>query len=183
MLNYDHINVQRVQTSSSMWLTAVKAAAAPQVRVAYIPGVGDIGWDVLRQLDVNAEKIDPSAIATTDFSKYTTVVVGPRAYAASEVLVQNNARLLEFARRGGTLMVQYGQQEMMRPGIMPYPIQLARSAERVTVENAPVQVLAPASRLLNAPNKIGPADWGEWVQERALYMPTTLTGTTSRCCR
>lgn len=174
VINHDHINVTRLQTASSMWLTAVQAVVPARVRVAYIPGVGDIGWDVLRQLDVNAEKIDPAALPTTDFSKYTAVVVGPRAYAASEALVENNPRLLEFARKGGTLVVQYGQQEMMRPGIMPYPIQLARSAERVTVENAPVTVLAPGARLLNTPNKIVPRDWEDWVQERALYMPTTF---------
>lgn len=174
VIQYDHIGVQRVQTYASMWLTAVPASVAANTRVAYIPGVGDIGWEVLRQLDVIAERIDPGAIETTDFSKFTTVIVGPRAYAANPLLVQNNAKLLDYTRKGGTLVVQYGQQEMMRPGIMPYPIQLARTAERVTVETAPVTVLSPGARLLNAPNKIGPADWEEWVQERALYMPTTF---------
>ncbi|MBC8088588.1 MAG: PIG-L family deacetylase, partial [Phycisphaerae bacterium] len=174
VINYDHINVTRVQTASSMWLTAVQAVVPARVRVAYIQGVGDIGWDVLRQLDVNAEKIDPSAIPTTDFSKFTAVVVGPRAYAASDALVENNPRLLEYARKGGTLIVQYGQQEMMSPGIMPYPIQLARTAERVTVENAAVTVLSPTARLLNSPNRIVPSDWEDWAQERALYMPTAF---------
>lgn len=174
VINYEHIPVQRVQTASSMWLTAIDAVVPARVRVAYIQGVGDIGFEVLRQLDVNAEKIDPAAIATTDFSKYTAVIVGPRAYAASEQLVANNAKLLNFAKNGGTLVVQYGQTEMMRPGIMPYPIQLARTAERVTDETAPVTVLAPGARLLNGPNKIGSKDWEEWVQERALYMPSSF---------
>ena len=72
------------------------------------------------------------------------------------------------------MVVQYGQTEMMRPGIMPYPIQLARTAERVTIEEAPVTVLAPNSPLLNSPNKIGAKDWEGWVQERATYMPSTF---------
>ncbi len=174
VIQYDHIGVQRLQTFASMWLTAITGTVAARTRVAYIPGVGDIGYEVLRQLDVNAERIDPTAIETIDFSRYTAVVVGPRAYQANPLLVQQNAKLLEYTRKGGTLVVQYGQQEMMRPGMMPYPIQLARTAERVTIETAPVTVLSPGARLLNGPNKIGPADWDEWVQERALYMPTTF---------
>jgi LmbE family N-acetylglucosaminyl deacetylase len=174
VIAYDHINVQRVYTGSSMWLQSVPVTLPRGVRVAYIPGVGDMGMNALQQLDVPVERIEPGAIATTDFSRFTTVVVGPRAYQSSETLIENNAKLLDFTRKGGRMVVQYGQQEMMRPGIMPYPIQLARTAERVTLEEAPVTVLAPASPLLNSPNKIGAKDWENWVQERALYMPTTF---------
>jgi len=44
----------------------------------------------------------------------------------------------------------------------------------VTIEEAPVQVLDATSRLLTWPNRIGADDWREWVQERALYMPSTF---------
>jgi hypothetical protein len=43
----------------------------------------------------------------------------------------------------------------------------------VTDENAPVTILDPRSRLLAFPNRITPADFERWVQERALYMPET----------
>jgi hypothetical protein len=33
----------------------------------------------------------------------------------------------------------------------------------------PVKVLAPAHPAFNYPNKIGPATWAGWVQERGLY--------------
>jgi hypothetical protein len=72
------------------------------------------------------------------------------------------------------MLVQYGQQEMARPGLMPYPIALARTAQRVTLEDAPVTVRDPKSRLLTWPNKIGDRDWADWVQERSLYMPSTI---------
>lgn len=174
VIHYDHINTQRVYSNSSMWLMSVPVTLPKAVKVAYIPGVGDAGMEALQQLDVQVERIEPSAVATTDFSRFTTVVVGPRAYASNDALVENNPKLLEFTRKGGKMVVQYGQQEMMRPGIMPYPIQLARTAERVTLEEAPVTILAPGSPLLNAPNKIGAKDWDGWVQERATYMPTTF---------
>jgi hypothetical protein len=53
-------------------------------------------------------------------------------------------------------------------------VQFTRPAARVTLEDADVRVLVQGSRLLTWPNRIGPADWTEWVQERALYMPTTI---------
>ncbi|MFN5582958.1 MAG: hypothetical protein ACK5BA_10665, partial [Gemmatimonas sp.] len=47
-------------------------------------------------------------------------------------------------------------------------------AARVTMETAPVTVLAPAHPLLTAPNRIGAADWAGWVQERSTYMPSSF---------
>ena len=70
-------------------------------------------------------------------------------------------------------MVQYGQFEMGNPGMMPYPITIVRPADRVTEEDAPVRLIDASSPILNAPNRIGPADWQGWIQERSLYMPRT----------
>jgi hypothetical protein len=56
---------------------------------------------------------------------------------------------------------------------MPFPVTLARPAQRVTIEEAPVAAVAAAARVLQAPNRLGDADWRGWVQERALYMPQT----------
>ena len=63
---------------------------------------------------------------------------------------------------------------MAKPGIMPYPVSLARTAQRVTLEDAPVTVLDPASSLLTFPNRIGAKDWADWVQERSLYTPLEM---------
>ena len=65
-------------------------------------------------------------------------------------------------------MEQYGQYGMAQPGMLPYPITLARPADRVTEEDAAVTVLDPASPILNTPNRIGPADFDHWVQERVV---------------
>ena len=58
--------------------------------------------------------------------------------------------------------------------MMPYPISLTSPAARVTDEASPITVLAPNDPLLNAPNRITDADWRGWVQDRALYMPSTI---------
>jgi hypothetical protein len=141
--------------------------------VAYIQGVGDNVAPMLAQLGLAVTPIAPADLASADLARYGAVVVGPRAFAASDALVAHAGRLQEFARAGGTVVVQYGQAEMQTPGILPYPVTLARTAERVTDERAPVQVLAPDSRLLASPNRITAADFAGWVQERSVYMPTT----------
>ena len=173
-IDYDHITLQREYSPSGMWLQAVDVKLPTRAHVGYIAGVGDAGLEALQELDVPVEPLDPAALPTTDLSRFTSIVLGPRAYEASKVLTANNAKLLEYARKGGTLVVQYGQYEMMRPGIMPYPIELSRPAERVTLEKAPVNVTSPGADLLNRPNKISPSDWENWVQERATYMPSKI---------
>ncbi|HEU5184295.1 MAG TPA: PIG-L family deacetylase [Gemmatimonadaceae bacterium] len=170
-IEYDHITPQRMYREAALDLQGVDITLAPNVRVAYIPGAGDNVAPMLRQLGVALTVIQPAAVATTDFSSYSTVVVGTRAYESHPELIQHNARLLDYARRGGTLVVQYGQYEMTRPGMMPYPITINRPHTRVTVEGAPVTFVEPGHPTLRTPNRIGPADFEGWIQERALYMP------------
>ncbi len=171
-IEYDHITPQRMFREATVDLQGVDVALASRLRVAYIPGAGDNVAPMLRQLGVSLTVIEPTAVGTTDFSPYATVVVGTRAHESHAELIQHNGRLLDYARRGGTLVVQYGQYEMMQPGIMPYPITISRPHTRVTVEEAPVTILDPEHRALRTPNRIGPRDFEGWVQERALYMPS-----------
>lgn len=175
LVAYDHITPMRLYGASGMYLSAVNVKLPPRARVGYIEGVGDAGIKALEQLDITVEKLEPATLGSTDLSRFTTIVVGPRAYETSESLVNNNGRLLEYANRGGTLVVQYGAQNMQAfPGVTPYPLQWAPRAARVTLEEAPVTVLQPTSPLLMTPNRIGAADWADWTQERATYMPSVI---------
>jgi hypothetical protein len=66
--------------------------------------------------------------------------------------------------------VQYNTaHELVTKEIAPYKLVLSR--ERVTEENAPVEILNPAHLFLNSPNKITQKDFEAWVQERGLYFP------------
>ena len=171
-IEYDHITPQRMYREASVDLQGVEVALAPGLRVAYIPGAGDNVAPMLQQLGVALTIVEAAAVGSTDFSPYSAVVIGTRAYESRPELVRHNARLLDYARRGGTLVVQYGQYEMMRPGMMPSPITITRPHTRVTVEDVPVAILDPEHRTLRSPNRIGPRDFDGWVQERALYMPS-----------
>ncbi len=173
-IEYPHINSQRIYRPSTLVINAAAVALSARLKVAYVPGVGDNVAPVLQQLGVPLTIVDADDIPQTDLSRFTTIVIGPRAYQASPTLQDNNDYLLAYVRNGGRLVVQYGQGEMQRAGIMPYPITLQQRAERVTDENAPVTITNPQSPLLNAPNKITQDDFKGWVQERASYMPSTF---------
>ncbi|MHB1310852.1 MAG: PIG-L family deacetylase [Gemmatimonadaceae bacterium] len=173
-IEYPHIRPIRLYRSSGIWLQAVDIKVPAGLQVAYIQGVGDLSAAGLRQLGVPVTVLTPQELPLVDLSRFTTVIVGPRAYQASAELQAQNKRLLAWVKDGGTMLVQYGQQEMAKPGIMPYPVSLTRTAQRVTLEDAPVTVLDAKSSLLAFPNRIGEKDWASWVQERALYMPSVI---------
>jgi LmbE family N-acetylglucosaminyl deacetylase len=172
-IEYDHIRPQKLYRDAVVQLVSVDVKVPTGLTVGYIPGVGDNVAPTLVSLGIPVTILDPSTLGAVDLRKFGAVVVGTRAYQASADLKANNRRLLDYARNGGTLVVQYGQYEMA-DGLMPYPVTLARPADRVTDENAPVRIVDAASPLLNSPNKIGPTDWDGWVQERSVYMPSTF---------
>ncbi|HEX6058268.1 MAG TPA: PIG-L family deacetylase [Gemmatimonadaceae bacterium] len=173
-VEYPHIRTQRLYREALTTLRAVDVVVPRTLVVGYIPGVGDNGAPALAQLGIPVAILDPSRLGVEDLARFSTIVVGPRAYEAHDGLVEHNDRLHDFVRNGGTLVVQYQQYEILRPGLLPYPFRLGRPAARVTEEDAPVRILSPDAPVLAAPNRIGSADFAGWVQERALYMPTEI---------
>ena len=146
-------------------LRAIAARVAPGLRVGYIMGSGDEVPEGLRQLGLEPELLDANALAAGDLSRYNTILMGIRAYAAREDVKQHNARLLEYVRNGGVLIVQYQTQEYDR-NFGPYPYTQSRGAEETSEENAPVRVLAPTRQVFTWPNAIAAADWDNWVEQR-----------------
>lgn len=146
-------------------LRAVNVRVAPGLRVGYVMGSGDEVPEGLRQLGVESDLLDSSALASADLSKYSTILLGIRAYAAREDVKQHNARLLEYVKNGGVLIVQYQTQEYDK-NYGPYPYTQGRGAEETSEEDAPVRVLAPSRPVFEWPNRITPADWESWVEQR-----------------
>jgi LmbE family N-acetylglucosaminyl deacetylase len=170
-IEYEHIRPQRYYRPSTVQIEAVNATFA-NLRIGYIRGVGDNVMPMLEELGLSVVELDPATLPQVKLSGFTTIVIGSRAYDAnSAALLANTPLLLRFAREGGTVVAQYGQN-MSQPGILPYPV--SRTVDRVTDESAPVRVVDPGSPLLAAPNRIGDADFANWVQERASYMPHTF---------
>jgi LmbE family N-acetylglucosaminyl deacetylase len=154
---------------ASLDVSAVNVNVPANLRIAYIMGAGDDIPVTLRQLGMDLQIIAPAEIATLDLSQFHTIVVGIRAYDVSSELQANNSKLLDFVSRGGTLVVQYNRspQAFNNGHYTPYPATVAN--KRVTVEEAPVEILDPQNPILNYPNKITQRDFDGWVQERGLY--------------
>jgi LmbE family N-acetylglucosaminyl deacetylase len=138
------------------------------LRVGYIPGAGDDIFPVLQQLGLKAKLVSDQELASGDLHQYDTIVVGIRGYDERPEIRDNNQRLLDFVKDGGTLIVQNQKAEdVFNSGkFTPYAATLGR--ERVSVEEAPVEVLAPKDPIFNSPNNITASDFDGWVQERGV---------------
>jgi LmbE family N-acetylglucosaminyl deacetylase len=140
------------------------------LRIGYIAAENDTLPEILRQIGIRVDMLDEVALAFGDLSKYDAITVGIRAYELRPDLLRANARLLEYVKRGGTLLVQY-QRDFAWNEELPAPFKatMPEQTSRVTDANSPVRFLAPDDALLNSPNKITLDDFRGWVQERGLY--------------
>jgi LmbE family N-acetylglucosaminyl deacetylase len=173
-IDYPHIRPLRVYRASTVRIEAVNATFA-NLKIGYIRGVGDNVMPMLEELGLSVVELDPVSLPRTNLSGLTTIVIGSRAYEANPAaMIADTPLLMRFARAGGTVVTQYGHAEMAQPGLLPLPISINRTGDRVTDENAVVRVLDPGSPLLSSPNKIVESDFAHWVQERTLYMPHTF---------
>jgi hypothetical protein len=118
----------------------------------------------------------PAALLEADLAGYDAVVVGPRAYETEPALAAANPRLLDYARGGGLLLVQYQQYQFVDGGFAPFELTIDRPHGRVTDETAAVRTLVPDHPVFHRPNEIAAADWDGWVQERGLYFAGTWDG-------
>jgi hypothetical protein len=148
---------------------AVDVKLPAHLKVGYVMGAGDEIPAVLNGVGLNVSLISPEELATGDLSRYDTIVVGIRAYDVRTDVRERNRRLLDYANRGGTLIVQYNQSVgIFNDGrYTPYPATLSNA--RVTVEEQPVDILDPAEQIFSYPNQISSKDFDGWVQERGLY--------------
>jgi LmbE family N-acetylglucosaminyl deacetylase len=167
VIEYPHIQRRHKLIPASSSVTLIDVAVAPSLAVGYIMGVGDQVPAALQQLGARVTLIDADEMAWGDLSKYHTIVTGVRAYERRADLRANNHRLLKYVEQGGTVIVQYNRMEFNQAQYGPY--KAAVTSDRITDENAPVKVLQPTHPAFTYPNRIGPADWEGWVQERGTY--------------
>ena len=177
VIPYSHIPAQTVLMPAQGKLSAVPLKVLAR-RVGYVMGSSDKVPEALRQMGCQVDLLDDKELASGNLSVYDAIVTGVRAYSVRADLRAAQQRLLDYTKNGGTLVVQYNNGADARISLSvaealdhlgPYPFTFGRDDARVTDETAPVKVLLPASPLLNVPNKIAPADFEGWVQERGLY--------------
>jgi len=173
IIDYPHIRPRALTKPSVAQIRAARLALPALSHVGYVRGAADRVPEALLAVGVPIELIGADSLARGDLSQFDAIVIGSRAYETDPALVANNGRLLDYARNGGLVIVQYQQYPFVDGGFAPYPLTIARPHDRVTDENAPVTALDPAHPVFHYPNPIGPEDWRGWVQERGLYFAHT----------
>jgi LmbE family N-acetylglucosaminyl deacetylase len=178
-VDYPHIRPRSLVRPALAAIHLAPLALPAAGRVGYIRGAADRVPEALAGAGLKVELLDGAALARGDLSRFAAVVVGPRAYETVPALLTANGRLLDYARQGGLVVVQYQQQAYFNGGYAPFPLTVGGPPlvpggqpvghDRVTDERAPVRLLAPGDPVFRQPNRIGPADWDGWVQERGLY--------------
>jgi hypothetical protein len=166
-IEYPHIQRRQIIKPAETALKIVDVKIAPGLSVGYVNGVGDQVPPAIEQLGAKLTFIDQDELAWGDLSKYHVIVTGVRAYERRADLRAYNRRLLDYAAQGGTVIVQYNKFEFNQSQYGPYPASV--SGNRVSDESVPVKILVPNHPVFNYPNKVGPATWANWVQERGLY--------------
>ena len=139
-------------------------------RIGYIEGAGDYIPAFLRLAGLDVDVLKESDLANAaNLKKYDAIVTGIRAVNVEKRMANWLPVLFDYARNGGTLVMQYNTtQDMATTKLGPYPFTLA-SDQRVTEEDAKITFTDSMATLLNYPNKITDADFTGWVQERGLY--------------
>lgn len=172
ILEYDHLPMVTLHPPAEARVVRVnvngKAGANKTKRIGYIMGSGDEIPPYLRQVGYEVDELSDDDLHKKDFSQYHAIIAGVRAYNTRDILKSVQPRLLDYVSKGGRLVVQYNTSFRLKTnGIGPFPFKISR--DRVTEEDAVMTLLKPGHPFFQAPNKIVPADFHGWVQERGLY--------------
>jgi LmbE family N-acetylglucosaminyl deacetylase len=106
-ISYPHIHSQNLYRSAATATQVLDLRLPPKLKVGYVMGTGDRVPEALEQMGIEVMPLDERALAVGSLSGFDAIVTGIRAYDVRRDLVQNNGRLLEYVRQGGTLIVQY----------------------------------------------------------------------------
>jgi LmbE family N-acetylglucosaminyl deacetylase len=172
-IEYPHIRPGALLQQARVQVVPFACETEDDVRVGYVQGAGDRVLEALERIGVAAEVLGPDELLDEPLDDLDVIITGIRAYKVREDLKSAQPRLLEWVRKGGTLLVQYnkfefnGGNEESSP-FAPFPETLV-GRRRVTVEESPVVVRDPLHPAFVQPNRITGSDWQGWVQERGLY--------------
>ena len=166
-IEYPHINTHRIYKKANTNIKVVDVLIE-KVKTGYVMGSGDMIPESLEELGINVSLLSDQDLTTGDLSNFDVIVIGIRASQTRSAFVDNNQRLLDFVKNGGTLIVQYQQPDFAEKKLAPYEVSMDRNI-RVVDETAPITILEPDHPIFNFPNKITTDDFKNWVQERNNY--------------
>jgi LmbE family N-acetylglucosaminyl deacetylase len=169
-IQYDHIPYQSILMAAEAKFSKLDIKTSAK-RIAYIAGAGDEIPINLGQIGCDVDVLKPLDITQEKLATYQSLVIGVRAYNTEEALKYKQATIFDFAKQGGTVVVQYNVSNgLVTKELAPFPLTLSRN--RVTVEDAEMRILSPQHEVMHHPNQISTKDFEGWVQERGLYFPS-----------
>jgi LmbE family N-acetylglucosaminyl deacetylase len=187
-ISYPSLAVVYLSHAAHHTVRLIDVKMAPRLRTGYVMGSGDDVPQTLGQLGAKVDLLDTAALASGDLSQYDTILLGIRAYAARQDVHTYNARLLEYVKNGGVLVVQYNTPEYDN-NYGPYPYVMGRRPEEVSEEDSQVEILDPNDPVFTTPNPITRKDFDGWVEQRgskfleswdAAYKPLLATNDTGQ---
>ena len=168
-IKYDHIPniIYHKPSEVNCKYVDVKIGAK---KIGYIEGAGDKVIPAMQQMGYEVSVLKRGDITLEKLKSFDAIVTGVRAYNTNEWLNEVYNTLMEYVKNGGLMLVQYNTSNQLGPvkaKIAPYPFNITRN--RITDENATVEILNPELSIFNYPNKITAADFEGWIQERSIY--------------
>jgi len=106
-VDYPHIRPRSLVTPAAATVRMAPLRLPLLARVGYLRGAADRVPEALTEVGLPLTVLDGAALERSDLSRFSAIVVGPRAYETDSALVEANSRLLAYARRGGLVIVQY----------------------------------------------------------------------------
>jgi LmbE family N-acetylglucosaminyl deacetylase len=170
LLSFSHIPPQLLMPPARMKAVSLDLAIRGR-RVGYIPGAGDSVAASLALMGYDVVELSEADLTPEGLSGLDAVVIGVRALNARKELVARLPAIFAYAEAGGTVVEQYHTPGgLQTPMIAPYDLEISRDLPRfrVTDEASAVKLLVPDHPVFTGPNRIGPADFEGWVQERGL---------------
>ncbi len=166
VIEHRDLPLARLEIPAETTILTVPVARLDGMRVGYVMGVGDEVPAAIEALGASVQLLGEADLASGSLSDFDAIMIGTRAYAVRQDLVEHNRRLLDYAAAGGNLVVLYQTQEFVPNDMAPHPAELPRGAQEVSEQDSPVRILAPDHPLLTAPNAISTADFDGWIEQR-----------------
>ncbi len=99
-VDYPHISRKIRLRPARALLLALDVRTRPSARVAWVRGTGDVAAEAVAALGIPCDPLGPDDLAFADLSRYTTILVGVRAYEVRSDLRLAHGRLLDWVRSG-----------------------------------------------------------------------------------
>ncbi|MGH7619255.1 MAG: PIG-L family deacetylase [Gemmatimonadaceae bacterium] len=167
--DYPHIPSQTYVRTSTDRVEIVDLHTPARLHVAYVQGTDDM-QPQLAQLQINVQTLDPALIGVVDLSGFTTVLIGSGALEGGALAAALPA-LRDFMRKGGTVVIMPGGEEVASSGLLPYPIVFDSIPTRLADPAGELHAINAKSPFLTWPNTITADDFTEWTGERARDVP------------